>query len=467
MSAASPVADRFADPGDDGESTTARLYADRAFWGVLVTQFLGAFNDNLFKQLVLLVCLDYKLSGGPDRQGWALALFAVPFVFLSGTAGWLSDRWPKKPIVVGCKALEIVVMAAGAAAFFLGGDSIGLLVGLLLAVLALMSVQSALFGPAKYGILPELFRPSDLPRANGAVQMTTFLAIVFGMAAAGLLKDAFDPGAAAKAAGAAVGSLYKVSLVAVGVAVLGTLASLFIRRVPTAEPGLPFEPSALAIHSSLWPLFKHDRRVPWVLFVASLFWLAGGLIQPAINALGKVQLGLGDTKPSLMAACVGFGIAAGCVLAGRLSGSRVRFGLVRGGAFGVAGVCISVWAVGFTGLNADAAQWVLYPLMALLGVFAGLFALPLQIFLQDRPPKELKGRMIGAMNVCTWIGIVASAGLYEALKRVSDGPLDPPAAGAADPDAAYHWVFAAVAALLVPVGLLFRPADSELGTNDE
>lgn len=301
------------------ESTSQRLYSDRAFWAVLLTQFLGAFNDNLFKQLVLLVCLDYKLSGGPDRQGWALALFAVPFVLLSGTAGWLSDRWPKKPIVVGCKILEIAVMAAGAAAFFLGGDSIGLLVGLLLGVLALMSVQSAMFGPAKYGILPKLFKPSDLPRANGAVQMTTFLAIVFGMALAGILKDAVDPGPAARAAGAAVGGLWKVSLVCVGIAIAGTAASMFIRKVPTAEPGLPFEPSALAIHSSLWPLFKADKRLPAVLLVASLFWLAGGLIQPAINAFGKVQLGLGDTKPSLMAACVGFGIAAGCVAAGRLT----------------------------------------------------------------------------------------------------------------------------------------------------
>lgn len=136
---------------------------------------------------------------------------------------------------------------------------------------------------------------------------------------------------------------------------------------------------------------------------------------------------------------------------------------MRLGAFGVAIACGVVGLIGLLNVRPEIAQWLLYPLMAALGVFAGFFALPLQIFLQDRPPRALKGRMIGAMNFCTWIGIVASAGLYEALKLVSDGPLDPPKENAADPDAAYQWVFAAVAALLIPVGLLFRPADSELG----
>ena len=456
---ADPPAAETSPHGDGRNGPAARLVDDRSFWGVLTTQFLGSFNDNLFKQLVFLVALDYKLAGGKDYQGVGLALFALPFVLLSGTAGWYSDRRAKRPIVVACKALEIVVMALGAAAFFVAGGDLGWLVGLLLGVLALMSTQSAIFGPPKYGILPELFRPADLPRVNGLVQMTTFLSIIFGVALAGFLKTALDPGPGV----AGVGNLWIVSAVCVGIAAVGTAAAFYIRRTPVAAPGLPFDYTSLAIPRSLWPLLKSDRRVPAVLFVSALFWLSGGLLQPAITALGKVQLGLGDTRPSVMAACVGFGIAGGCVAAAYLSKSRVRFGLVRIGAAGVAGVSAAVAACGWFDVAAGVYEVFLYPAMAVLGAFAGLFAVPLQVFLQDRPPKELKGRMIGAMNVCTWTGIVLSAGLYQVLVwTVADGPVDAPAPGAADPDAAYHWVFAAVAAVLAPVAVLFRPADAEL-----
>ncbi|MEM9702768.1 MAG: MFS transporter, partial [Planctomycetota bacterium] len=164
------------------------LAADRSFWAMLVTQFLGAFNDNVFKQLVLLVCLDYKLAGNADYQDVAQGVFALPFVLLSGLWGWLGDRWPKRAIIVGCKVGEIVIMSLGAVALWIGGGELGQLVALLLCVLAFMGAQSAAFGPSKYGILPELFRGGDLPKANGWVQMTTFLAIILGIVTAGTLK---------------------------------------------------------------------------------------------------------------------------------------------------------------------------------------------------------------------------------------------------------------------------------------
>ena len=489
MSAPSPV-----------HADAPRLSADRSFWGMLVTQLLGAFNDNLFKQLVLLICLDYKLASGDDRQGAALAIFAVPFVLLSGISGWLADRWPKRAVVVGCKVLEIVVMLLGAAAFWLGGNDLGYMLFLLFGVLALMSVQSAVFGPSKYGILPELFRGEDLPKANGLVQMTTFLAIIFGTVAAGLLKEAFATGLAAdvaagepaalaqfeglgtlageklealraslgEALAAGLGPLWKVSLVCVGIAVAGTLASLFIRRTPVAEPGLPFDVSSLVIHRSLWSVLKADGSLTGALLVSSLFWLAGGLVQPAVNALGKTQLGGGETLPSFLNACVGFGIAVGCVLAGKLSAGRVRFGLVRVGAAGVFAAGLGVAAVVWAGVPGPIVlpgalggwtveAWPLWPLMLALGLAAGLFAVPLQVFLQIRPPEALKGRMIGAMNFCNWVGIVASAALYFVLARFVDGDTPPPAPGLPDPDARYHLAVLAAGVILLPVAFFYHP----------
>ena len=464
MPAAAPTADPAAaaprPPEDPG------LLADRAFWGMTVTQFLGAFNDNLFKQLVLLVCLDYALRTGDDRQFVAQAVFAVPFVLLSGFAGWLSDRLPKRGLVVGCKIAEVAVMLLGAAAFWVGGNDLAALLGLLFGVLALMSVQSAIFGPPKYGILPELFADRDLPRANGLIQMTTFLAIIFGTALAGVLKDQF------------AGRLWVVSAACVTIALAGTLSSLWIRRTPTAEPDSPFTPSALLVHRSLWHTLLSDRLLLGVLMVSSLFWLVGGLAPLAVNAFGKVQLGYSDTGTSVLLSCTGFGIAAGCVLAGRLSGDRVRFGLVRAGAWGIVASFAALAVIGYfnpppaavdgaaDGVAANADRfgeapaeitfyksplwWLAAVPMTALGVASGLFAVPLQVLLQTRPPRDLKGRMIGAMNLFNWAGIVLSSAVFAGLVATV-------AAGNR-----YHWTFAAAAALILPVALFYRPADADL-----
>ena len=180
---------------EDGPSiskNSTSFFRNRSFWGLTVSQLLGAFNDNMFKQLVLLLCLAKareiaETTGGPvsDRyQPIAMAVFAIPWILFSGVSGFLADRFSKRRIVVLCKSMEIVVMSCGLLAF-LSGQLWALFV-----VLFLMSAQSTVFGPAKFGILPEQFRSEDLPRINGIFQMTTFLAIIFGFASAGILKEA-------------------------------------------------------------------------------------------------------------------------------------------------------------------------------------------------------------------------------------------------------------------------------------
>ena len=165
-----------------------KLSRDAAFHGMTMTQFLGAFNDNLYKALLLFLCVDFAKTAkanGDFYQSMAQIMFALPFVLFSGYAGFLSDRFSKRTIMVLCKIGEILVMLAGLFAFMSGE-----LVPLLL-VMFLMSTQSAFFGPGKYGILPEMLRARDLPAANGLIQLTTFLAIIFGAFAAGALKDEF------------------------------------------------------------------------------------------------------------------------------------------------------------------------------------------------------------------------------------------------------------------------------------
>ncbi|RLS80566.1 MAG: MFS transporter, partial [Planctomycetota bacterium] len=135
------------------------LLQDRSFWGLNLTQFFGAFNDNLFKQLVMLSLLDQARQGGKDLQGLGLILFAVPFILISGYAGFLSDRFRKRTIIVACKVAEVLIILLGMIGFWLHS------LPFLLMVLCLMGVHSAFFGPSKYGILPEMLRNEDLPRA--------------------------------------------------------------------------------------------------------------------------------------------------------------------------------------------------------------------------------------------------------------------------------------------------------------
>jgi acyl-[acyl-carrier-protein]-phospholipid O-acyltransferase/long-chain-fatty-acid--[acyl-carrier-protein] ligase len=307
-----------------------------------------------------------------------------------------------------------------------------------------------LFGPSKYGILPEMLRDSDLPAANGIIQMTTFLSIIFGTAAAGYAKHWFGD------------RLWVVSVGCVAIAAAGTAASLLIRRTPIAHPGLEFTPSSLGINRETRQLLRHDRPLLGVLLISSLFWFVGGVTLPAVNAFGRLQLGLGDDRTSLLAAMLGVGIAGGCLLGGQLSHKRINFQLVTAGSWGIVAALGALSALGLVqteplvpaGTTAAGfvdlthIEWPARLLMIALGVFAGVFVVPLQVFLQSRPPEDQKGRMIGAMNLINWIGILLASGFYFLSSDVLDS-LDMPVS----------WTFALLALAMLPVAVFYRPDD--------
>jgi len=419
-------------PIDPHEPTEAARVV--SFWAMTATQFLGAFNDNLFKQLVLLLAV-VSAAGGEsvDRQSLAAGVFALPFILFSGFGGFLSDRISKRRIIVFCKMAEIVVMLLAATAFYSGAS-----LELLLGVLFCMGMQSAFFGPAKYGVLPEMVRPRNLPPANGVIQMTTFVAIIFGTAGAGRLKEWLGD------------DLWIAGVMCVGVAIAGTITSLLIRPIPAAEPKLKFSPSALLIRRDTWSMLRGDRSLMGALLVSSLFWLVGGLILPAINALGMRVLEVGDARTSFLAAFLGGGIAVGCVVAGVISRGRVSFGMMRLGCAGViiaSGLIAITHADGSHWLGFDSSRWVLVA----LGASAGLFAVPLQVFLQARPPEGQKGRMIGAMNLLNWIAILLSAAVYQVCVVLAE-----------QFSLSSTVTFAVAAVLFVPVLLFYRPKSDAL-----
>jgi acyl-[acyl-carrier-protein]-phospholipid O-acyltransferase/long-chain-fatty-acid--[acyl-carrier-protein] ligase len=427
-----PFAETLLAQADDLREARPRLFRDRAFWGLTATQFLGAFNDNVFKQLMLLLAIPVGAAAAQaeDQQWYAAMAFSVPFVLFSGLAGYLSDRFSKRTVIVLSKVAEIVVMLLGAAAF-LAYRTTGY--PGLLAVLFLMGAQSAFFGPGKYGILPELFRAADLPRANGVILMTTFLAIIFGTASAGLLGTE-NPA-----------RLWAGIAVCVLIASIGTGTSLFVRRTPRAEPKLRFHPSSLWVPPETRAILAGDRPLVLALAVSCMFWLIGGVAMLAVNSLGKVQLGQNDAWTSILTAVIGLGIAMGAMLAGRLCRDRADFRLTRAGAWGIV-ACMLLLAAYLPGGRQMLGYWGSVVVLVLLGVSAGMFAIPVQVFIQVRPPEKQKGRMIGVMNLFNFIAIFLAGPVYKLFDVVTTSAGLPRSA-----------IFALAALLILPVAILYRP----------
>ncbi len=428
--------------GRPAPPAAGRLLHNRSFLGMLTTQFLGAFNDNLFKQLMLLLSIPVGAAAAveKDRQAIATIVFAVPFILFSGYAGYLSDRLSKRRIIVLAKVAEVLVMALGLFAF-LNFQTLGT-TGLLV-VLFLMATQSAFFGPGKYGILPEMLPNSQLPRANGMMVMTTFLAIIFGTAVAGLLgKSLIDDGGAPELR--AVG-LWRGSLICVGIAILGTLTAVMIRRLPPAEPGLKLRFDSLVVPLETRRLLWSDRPLAWALLASCVFWLVSGIAIQAVNSLGLVQLGMDKFWTSVMTAVIGLGIAAGAVVAGRLSRGKIDFRIARTGLWGLV-VLLGLLAITRPGgvhlLGFGGSLLVLI----LLGMSAGFFAIPVQVFIQERPPKAQKGRMIAAMNLFNFIAILLAGVLYEVFDRIIGLQGWPRSAN-----------FAMMALIVLPLAIFYRP----------
>ncbi|HVJ86587.1 MAG TPA: MFS transporter [Caulifigura sp.] len=443
---------------------------DPSFWCLTVTQFCGALNDNIFKQLVMLLCIDVAM-GDPDKdqQFFAQVLFSAPFILLSGFAGYLADRYSKRSIIVLCKLAEIAIALGGMYAFGIGGLSAVLI------VLALMGTHSAFFGPPKYGVLPELFHEHDLPKVNGIILMTTFLAIILAFPSAGWLKIHSD------------GHLWKASIACVALAVLGTFTALPVRKTPIARPNLPFEPSTLFIHPSTWQVMKEQRGLLVALLASSAFWLTGGVVYPmVINSVGRLQFGLDDLDTGKLAACTGIGITIGCITAGVLSKNIFRASLVKLGMWGMLAtlVVLSIPGAGLIQRELSPAEikkfggtvstpaptseepvpekvvrefrpmWLsVYStggLLVLLGISAGLFSVPVQVYLQAKAPADQKGRIIGVMNLFNWIGI-AAAGPFWKLCNSFLGKYQAP-----------NLLFAAAAIAVVPLLIFYHPRDERL-----
>ncbi len=372
------------------------------FLAYLLAQFLGSLNDNAFKMTLILFILVHFPDEAVQTQlsSIATALFPLPFILFSPLAGWLADRYPKGRVLFFTKLPEIFAMGLGAIGFALGN------LPFLFGVLFLMSLQSALFSPAKYGILPEAFSEKDLAEANGILSMTTHLATLFGMGV-----------------GIAVHSIFQDDLSQAGwmyvtIAAIGTTAAWFSPRGAEGNPRAPFDANPLRTVQRDWGYVRGIRALPQTIYGLAYFSCLGSLLLGVIPIYGVVTLGLTNEKSASMLALLGIGIAAGSVVAGKLSRGKIELGLVPLGALGMTCGAFDLSFFGDSSWRISDVPVRAITDMALIGFCGGLFSIPLNALLQTRSPDGAKGQVIAFSNIASFSGVLIAAVFSYVLAQV-------------------------------------------------
>ncbi|HZI93139.1 MAG TPA: MFS transporter, partial [Patescibacteria group bacterium] len=363
----------------------------KGFGPLLAAQALGAFNDNAFRAIVSLTALSSQSSSRSLLVAAAGALFVLPYLLFSTTAGWLADRFSKRTVVVAVKCAEIGVMTLGAAALMSGSAAAAPSVPMLLGVLFLLGTQAAFFSPARLGIIPELVAEEELSRANGLMELATFTAIIGGVVGGGLMLVTFGVGSP------------RPAIILVALSVGGALASLAVRKVPASGARRPFRLNVIAEVVDDFRAIARSRPLLLTVLGVAWFWFLGMIFQLNVLVYGRDLMNLDDRGVTLLNACVSIGIGLGAVIAGRLSGDMVELGLVPLGSIGL-GFFAIVLFFAHVSLPAAAAAH------ALLGISAGFFIVPLEAYLQQRSPPNQRGKIIASSNFLAFTGVILGSG---------------------------------------------------------
>lgn len=379
------------------------LLSKSRFLPLFITQFLGAFNDNVFKNALMIMLVFAGAEALPWPSGLtanlAAGLFILPFFLFSATAGVLTDKLEKSRMILMIKVAEVFIMLMGIWLW-----SIQSYAGLLV-VLFLMGTQSAFFGPVKYSSLPQLLRSSELVAGNALMEMGTFLAILLGTLIGGYLAGL-------------TGMLIALAVVVIMTAIFGVLSSLFIPTIPALDQA-PFQFSPLAHNRALFKICREQPPILLSILAISWFWLLGAAyLTQLLTFTTDILRGNSAVVTGLLVA-FSVGVGAGSMLCERLSRRSVELGLIPIGAFGLSIAGVLLWR--------DALSWeasglitleqflsmnlqtpVLFDLF-MIGLFGGIYIVPLYAFLQKRAKPEQRAQVIAANNVYNALFMVASA----------------------------------------------------------
>lgn len=402
------------------------------FIALLVTQFTVAMNDNVFRWLIIPIGKYYfkHTEGGEDLiRMLGAVLLLVPFILFVSVAGFATDRFSRRSVMIWCKFVEMILLAIATLAICFIPASVGPMVkvGILLGLLFLLGTQSAFFSPSKYGVIPDLVPQNQISYANGILSMLTMIAIVSGQILGGYLfawttvfgdekRDLIigEPGAAG----------WHITFgILVGIALIGFIASFFIPKLKPTAPDVKFPVNIFRESYHNIRLLISYRSLFWVAITSSFFWGLAALSQTNIDKYACDFLMVPQENVTPLVAILSLGIAGGSVLAGWLSKGRIELGIVPVGALGIGVFAIML---GFTptmpenitanmGTMKSGSYIFGATGLLLIGLFAGLYDVPLSAYLQKESPREKRGRIIAAYNFFSFSFMLAFSGLNFAL----------------------------------------------------
>ncbi len=384
------------------------LLATRRFLPMFCTQFLGALNDNVFKQALLLVItygwISQQSGSISTLNNLAALLFILPYFIFSATAGQIADKYERSQLVRYLKLLEIAVMLLATVGFLIGN------LWLLMFALFLMGTQSTFFGPIKYAILPEILKPNELMSGNALFQSGTSIAILVGMILGGAVISL------------SAGNLLWISLTVLAIAVVGYLASRFILKQPIAAPQLQVDWNFF--RTSIQTL-KYVKNLPLIFLILlgnSWYWFYGATYLTQIPQLTQQNLHASENVVSLLLTFFSVGIGVGSLLCRKIGGTEVNIKMVPIGAVGLTVFAFYLAAAlafvppqtgELLGLSEVFQQgWSYYHVMlavTLLGISGGFYIVPLYAMMQAYSPRSHRARVVAANNILNAIFMVSSA----------------------------------------------------------
>ncbi|MGJ8669350.1 MAG: MFS transporter [Oceanococcus sp.] len=369
------------------------------FW----TQFFGAFNDNIYKN-ALIILIAFQLGNAETTNtliNLAAALFILPFFLFSASAGQIADKYEKSQLIRGIKLLEIGIMCAAAVA--LANRNVTALMTLLF----LMGAQSSLFGPVKYGILPQHLKPEELVGGNGMVEMGTFVAILIGTLLGGLLIGLPQSGPA------------WVGATVIGVAIMGYTASRLVPRAEAAAPDLKINWNPLTATWANLKFLSGDRTVFLACLGVSWFWFFGAIYLTQLPNYTRLSLGGNEQVVTLLLTLFSLGIGVGSLACEKLSEGKVEIGLVPFGSLGLTIFALDMFfavepvlaqeLMGASAFLSQAGSLRVMMDVVLIGAFGGLYIVPLYALIQSRAAPAHRSRVIAGNNILNAFLMVLSA----------------------------------------------------------
>ena len=367
-----------------------KLIREKRFLPFFCTQFLGALNDNVFKTALITMAV-FHSADLTTMNGAALAtllpgIFILPFFLFSATAGQIADKFEKSKLIRFVKIFEVVLMLFAALGFVLH------VFWLLVSALFMMGMHSTLFGPVKYAYLPQHLAESELVGGNGMVEMGTFVAILLGqMIGAGL--------------GMHQGGEPVTGFSILGLALLGYLASNHIPNSPAAEPGLKINWNPITATGRNIAFVWKSQAIWLAIIGISWFWFYGATLLAQFPVFAKEVLHGDESVFILLLAVFSVGVGLGSLLCEKLSKGIVEIGLVPIGAMGMMAFGVDLYTASASGI----ADWRLLADIALIGLFGGVYIVPLYALIQSRALKTHQSRVIAANNILNALFMVISA----------------------------------------------------------